>query len=105
MFQSHVLVPQIHQQLKEEQRRKLQRQQVPNMTILPPKQIPVSSDEEKKAFLSVLHSMKQEISHPLKMTPGSSAPGDKKTTRVFFFFWPLQPLSLLVLPKNIHQGF
>lgn len=50
-------MPQIHQQLKEEQRRKLQRQQVPNMTILPPKQIPVSSDEEKKAFFFCLFSI------------------------------------------------
>lgn len=35
--------------------------------------------KKKKAFLSVLHSMKQGISHPLKRTAGSSAPGDKKT--------------------------
>lgn len=60
---------------------------------------------KKNVFLSVLHSMKQRISHPLKRTPGSSASGDWRCRNSSFFFWPLQPLPLLVLAKNIHQGF
>lgn len=79
-------------------------QQIPSMTNSPPKTSTRFIWWIKKsfAFCSPLHEI--GISHPFRGTPDSSTTGDWKQARIAdFFFWPLQPLPLFILAKNIHQ--